>query len=218
MNSNSTPGAGTQLIGAVHGRVVHSRRISVLADALSSFIPSQSKLLDVGCGDGRLDADLKSRVPGLDIEGVETHARPDCAVPCQLFDGTHLPFEDNSFDGCMFVDVLHHTSDPEKILRDACRVSREFILIKDHLAMSQFDHLTLRFMDWVGNRPHGVVLPYNYLSQSQWDDLFRSLSLQPVRTSNQLPLYPFPFSLVFGRQLHFVTQLRASKSGGLNSH
>jgi SAM-dependent methyltransferase len=200
--------SATKLIGAVHGRVVHSRRISVLADSLSSFLPSPSSLLDVGCGDGRLASLLTQRLPNLKIEGVETHQRDDCAIPCKLFDGSHLPFPDNSLDGCMFVDVLHHTTDPLKILSDACRVSRSFILIKDHLAAGQLDHLTLRFMDWVGNRPHGVVLPYNYLSQPQWDDLFASLHLQPYKITRSLPLYPFPFSLLFGRRLHFIALLQ----------
>jgi len=210
--STAAPGAGTQLIGAVHRRVVHSRRISVLADALSSFVPPHSKLLDVGCGDGHLSASLKTRVPSLQIEGVETHARPTCEIPCRLFDGVHLPFADNAFDGCMFVDVLHHTTEPEKILRDACRVSRDFILIKDHLSANKFDHATLRFMDWVGNRSHGVTLPYNYLTQSAWDRLFQSVGLQPAKTLQNLPLYPFPFSLLFGRHLHFVLLLKKASA------
>ncbi len=208
MSTPSNSGAGIELMDAVHSRLVHSRRISVLANAISSLIPPGKKLLDVGCGDGRLDALLKASVTNLEVEGVETLARPACAVPCRLFNGIHLPFADNSFDGCMFVDVLHHTTEPEKILRDACRVSRDFILIKDHLSANQFDHATLRFMDWVGNRSHGVTLPYNYLTQPAWDRLFQSVGLQPAKTLQNLPLYPFPFSLLFGRKLHFIVLLK----------
>jgi SAM-dependent methyltransferase len=206
--TESNSGAGLEIVDAVHSRLVHSRRISVLANAISSLIPPGKKLLDVGCGDGQLDVLLKDRIANLEIEGVETHARPGCAVPCRIFDGVELPFDDNSFDGCLFVDVLHHTTEPEKILRDACRVSREFIVIKDHLAENNFDHRVLRFMDWVGNRSHGVFLPYNYLAQANWDRLFRSLGLEPAKTLLKLPLYPFPFSLLFGRKLHFVVLLK----------
>lgn len=212
MSTESNPGAGLEIVDAVHSRLVHSRRISVLADAISSLIPPGKKLLDVGCGDGQLDVLLKTRVANLEIEGVETHARPACAVPYRIFDGVQLPFADNSFDGCLFVDVLHHTTEPEKILRDACRVSRDFILIKDHLSANKFDHATLRFMDWVGNRSHGVFLPYNYLAQANWDRLFQSAGLEPVRTTHRIPLYPFPFSLLFGRKLHFVVLLKKTSS------
>jgi SAM-dependent methyltransferase len=147
-------------------------------------------------------------VPGLEVQGVEVLPRPECAIPCRAFDGVHLPFPDRTFDGCLFVDVLHHSQDAGVILRDACRVSREFILVKDHLAENWFDHATLRFMDWVGNRPHGVVLPYAYLSSSEWSELIDSVGLESVDTDRNVPLYPSPFSLLFGRGLHFISLSR----------
>ncbi|MGB8590551.1 MAG: class I SAM-dependent methyltransferase [Candidatus Acidiferrales bacterium] len=201
-------GGTTKLVGELHGRIVHGRRIAVLAKHIAGMIPPGSRLLDVGCGDGTLAAVLAQLVPGLNVQGVEVHARPSCAVECKLYDGQHLPFPDNSVDVCLFVDVLHHMLDPEPILRDARRVSREYILIKDHLAENSFDHLTLRLMDWVGNRPHGVTLPYHYLSQARWDDLYRAVGLVVVRTERSVPLYPAPFSLLFGRGLHFISLLR----------
>ena len=161
----------------------------------------------MGCGDGSLGALLRSLVPGLHVEGVEVHARPDCAIPFHLFDGQHLPFPDNSFDVCLFVDVLHHSQTPVAILQDACRVSRKFVLIKDHLAESRFDYWTLRVMDWVGNAPHGVSLPYNYFSRAQWDDAFRRSSLALRSTQTDLSLYPPPLSWLFGRGLHFISLL-----------
>jgi hypothetical protein len=106
------------------------------------------------------------------------------------------------------VDVLHHTGNPLPILRDACRVSRERLLIKDHLAEGVLDHWTLRLMDWVGNRAHGVALPYAYLSGRQWEELFGRLGLRVERTDCDLSLYPAPFSAIFGRNLHFVSLLR----------
>ena len=79
---------------------------------------------------------MSQTVPGLTISGAEYSPRADCAIPCLGFDGVHLPFPDQSFDGCMFVDVLHHSRDPLAILLDASRVCRNFILIKDHVAES----------------------------------------------------------------------------------
>jgi hypothetical protein len=62
-------------------------------------------------------------------------------------------------------------------------------------------------MDWVGNRPHGVTLTYKYQSLRQWQQHFAACGLEAVQLSTELPLYPFPFSLLFGRKLHFVAQL-----------
>ena len=196
-----------QLVGHAHGRVVHQRRIAVLAERLAGMLPAASTLLDVGCGDGTIAKTMCQAIPGLAISGAEYSPRPKCAIPCIAFDGVHLPFPSRSFDGCMFVDVLHHSRDPLAVLLEAGRISRDFILIKDHLAEGTFDHWTLRLMDWVGNRPHGVELPYAYLSGEQWQEIYRDAGLVEVKTDRAIPLYPAPFSLVFGRNLHFISVL-----------
>jgi SAM-dependent methyltransferase len=200
--------SGIRLLGKIHGKVVFKRRISVLAEKLAAMLPPGTRLLDVGCGDGKLAALLRDAVHGLEVEGVEVYPRDDCAIPSRLFDGSHLPFPDRFFDGCLFVDVLHHMKDPLPLLRDACRVSRQFLLVKDHLAENTLDHWTLRLMDWVGNRPHGVALPYAYLSASQWQTLYSKLGLSVERTTSDLPLYPAAFSPLFGRNLHFISLLK----------
>jgi hypothetical protein len=107
----------------------------------------------------------------------------------------------------MFVDVLHHTHDIEALLSEACRVSCRYILIKDHLAENWVDYKILQFMDWVGNRPHGVVLPYNYRTASQWDRHFSRAGLKVTSREDRTSIYPFPFSAVFGRKLHFIALL-----------
>jgi SAM-dependent methyltransferase len=199
---------GMELLGRAHGQLVHKRRVAVLGQRLAAMLPPALTLLDVGCGDGTIAKIVGQSVPGLTVSGAEYAPRPDCAIPCAGFDGLRLPFPDQSFDGCMFVDVLHHSRDPLAILRDAARVCRSFILIKDHLAESTLDHMTLRFMDWVGNRPHGVELPYNYLSGQQWQNLYHDAGLVEVQVEREVPIYPVPFSYIFGRQLHFIALLK----------
>jgi SAM-dependent methyltransferase len=200
---------GIELIGKAHGQLVHKRRIAVLGQRLAAMLPAGAfTLLDVGCGDGTIAKIVSESGPGLSVTGAEFIPRRDCAIPCVAFDGAHLPFPDRSFDGCMFVDVLHHCDDPLVILRDAARVCRNFILIKDHVAESAFDHSTLRFMDWVGNRPHGVMLPYNYLSGQQWQKLYRDAGLTEVRVERKIPIYPVPFTYLFGRKLHSIVLLK----------
>lgn len=200
--------AGIRLVGKFHDKVVVHRRIRVLAERLGALIAPGSRLLDIGCGDGKLAALLRDAVPGLKVEGVEVHPRNGCAIPCRYFDGSHLPFPDRCFDCCLLVDVIHHMKDPLPLLRDACRVSRQFLAVKDHLAENALDHWTLRLMDWVGNRPHGVALPYAYLSAAQWQELYQQLGLNVERTALDLPLYPAGFSMIFGRNLHFISLLR----------
>ncbi|HUL33593.1 MAG TPA: class I SAM-dependent methyltransferase [Candidatus Eisenbacteria bacterium] len=190
-----------------HHALVFVRRTRMIAEALAPLIPQGARILDVGCGDGTIAALLANRRPDLSIEGVEIAPRPTCRVPCRAFDGRRLPFPDRAFDACLFVDVLHHTTDVRELLREASRVSHSCVLLKDHLSETSFDHAILRAMDWVGNRPHGVTLTYNYQSMRQWNEHFTACSLRPDQFSTKLPLYPFPLSLAFGRSLHFVAKL-----------
>jgi hypothetical protein len=108
----------------------------------------------------------------------------------------------------MFIDVLHHLTHVREILAEAKRVSARYILIKDHLYANRLDFKILKLMDELGNRPHGVATVYNYLTENEWEIIFRELGLEVVKMKTSIPLYPFPFSLIFGRHLHFITILK----------
>ena len=112
--------------------------------------------------------------------------RPNTHIAVAAFDGMHIPFDDGSVDIVSFVDVLHHTDDPLILLREAARVARRYVLIKDHLRDGLFAAQTLRFMDWVGNYGHDVVLPYNYLRRADWHRLFRPERQSPLTSASKL--------------------------------
>ncbi len=175
---------------------------------LAAETPQGASVLDIGCGDGTIGGLIARLRPDISIQGVEFMVRPGCKIECHSFDGFTLPFPSNSFDVGLFVDVLHHTQDPRVLLREAVRVSRSFVLIKDHLDENAIDNLTLRLMDWVGNRPHGVVLTYNYQNRKQWTEQFSNSGLSEVSRTTQVPLYPWPLRLLVGRKLHFVSLLK----------
>jgi SAM-dependent methyltransferase len=203
--------ASSLLLSAVkrgHQSFVHQRRVRVLAETLAGQIPHGARVLDIGCGDGTIASLIAQLRPDISIEGVEVMVRPGCKIACRPFDGSKLPFPDNSVDVSMLVDVLHHTSDISVLLREAARVSAKFVLLKDHLSENALDHGTLRFMDWVGNRPHGVTLTYNYQSRAQWNEHFVACGLSETSFTSDVPLYPAPFSAVVGRHLHFVGLLQ----------
>jgi SAM-dependent methyltransferase len=206
----STPQTSWPLswISRWHHAFVFHRRARVLAEMLAAQIPQGASVLDIGCGDGTVGSLIAQLRPDVSIQGVEFLARPGCRIKCQAFDGAKLPFSEASFDVCLFVDVLHHTQDPAILLREAVRVSRSFVLLKDHLDENFFDDATLRFMDWIGNRPHGVLLTYNYQSRQQWAEHFSKCGLGQASWTTQVPLYPAPFSLLLGRGLHFVSLLK----------
>lgn len=195
------------LLRNVHGKLVFNRRVDVLARTLGALVPPGSTILDVGTGDGQIARAIADAQEGTKVEGIDVMLRPETHIPVTLFGGTSIPFPDRSFDVVSFVDVLHHTEDPDILIREAARVARKAVIIKDHLSENSVQHMTLRLMDWVGNAPHGVVLPYNYVSRRQWDEWFAAAGLGIDSFTTDIPLYPAPFSAVFGRKLHFVARL-----------
>ena len=194
-------------IDRYHASRVHTRRVRVLAQTAARLLPADARVLDVGCGDGLVAATLGKLRPDLAITGVEVAPRPGCHIPVTPFDGRTLPFADNSFDWVLIADVLHHTTDPRILMREIVRVARRGVVLKDHLREGWLAQATLRFMDEIGNRRHGVPLPFNYLSQAEWDALFVECGLVAEETDGVRALYPFPARLVFGRGLHFFARL-----------
>jgi SAM-dependent methyltransferase len=195
------------LIGKAHSGLVFGRRVRVLTEHLCRALPQGARVLDVGCGDGTLDALVLEARPDVSILGIDVLVRPDTRIPVAQFDGSLIPYDDRSFDAVLFVDVLHHTHDPVALMREAVRVSRHCLVIKDHARDGFLAGPTLRFMDWVGNAHHGVVLPYNYWSDAQWREAFERLDLAVEQWVPDVGLYPWPASLIFDRGLHFVARL-----------
>jgi ubiquinone/menaquinone biosynthesis C-methylase UbiE len=191
----------------VHEGYVSQRRVRVLADLLSRLIPPNAHVLDVGCGDGLVSSQIQLKRNDLLITGIDVLVRPQTHIPVRQFDGQQLPFANNAFDVVMFIDVLHHTVDPEILLREAVRVSSSGVLIKDHTKNGLLAGPTLRFMDGVGNARHGVALPCNYWPEDRWRDSFAKMDLAISSWTNQISLYPWWADWMFGRSLHFIAYL-----------
>jgi SAM-dependent methyltransferase len=195
------------LIEYVHGGHVHHRRVRVLSEHLAALMPPDARLLDVGCGDGLLASLIEQKRPDVELRGIDVLIREQTHIPVERFDGQTIPYTKASFDVVMFVDVLHHTEDPMVLLREARRVARRAIVIKDHCCNGFLAGPTLHFMDWVGNARHGVVLTYNYWPQQRWFEACKTLGLQIDAWVTELGLYPWPVHWIFERSLHFVARL-----------
>lgn len=190
-----------------HQRVVHARRIRILADRVGGLVGNAKSLLDIGAGDGWLGAEVRARCPGVHVSGIDIQVRPRTHIPIEPFDGLHIPLPDQSVDLAMLVDVLHHTQAPARLLGEAVRVARCGVILKDHLCNSSWDHLVLSFMDQMGNRQFGVPIPCNYLSIEAWQLMFKDLGIQPRSWEEHLHLYAQPADWLFGRGLHFLAHL-----------
>ena len=184
------------IIERIHETRVLGRRVRVLAKMLASRLPDRARVLDVGCGDGLIASAIQRHRPDVRIEGIDVLVRPDAAIPVRAFDGEAIPYADGSFDAALCIDVLHHTTDPRILLREATRVARD-LLVKDHTRDGPLARFRLRFMDSVGNARHGVALPFNYWSRKEWASALADLDLEVRDWTPEVPLYPWPASVLF---------------------
>ncbi len=195
------------MFGFLHKKLVYGRRVNTLSNCFASLISDGMNVLDIGCGDGLVSSKAVSAKKDVSIQGVDIVPREKGFIEISMYDGKTLPFADNTFDAVIFSDVLHHADDPIALLLEASRVSRKFIIIKDHLCESKFDDARLRIMDWVGNARFGVPLPYKYFSLLEWNEIFSELSFEKIKWVDKLGLYSFPLNLLFSNGLHFVALL-----------
>ncbi len=213
MNVNTkSVAASSTAIGILHNKLVANRRVEVLAGWFAKLLPTEVRVLDVGCGDGAISAVLQSMRPDIRVQGIDVLPRAETHIPVELFDGFHFPFENASSDVVLFSDVLHHAADPSILLREAHRVAARHVVIKDHLRKGLAAGARLRLMDWVGNARFGVALPYNYWDEGQWHSEWQKIGLVPEQLVTRLGLYSAPADWVFGAQLHFIALLKQDSS------
>lgn len=170
-------------------------------------MPTGASVLDVGCGDGRVASLIQQKDPTVRAHGLDIHSSTSCQIEYMLFNGKTFPVGDSSVDVCMFVDVLHHTLNISSLLMEARRVSRRYVLIKDHVCEGALDRAVLSMMDWWGNRPLDNNLPYNFKGRDAWAKIFSACSFRTARWIEDVPVYSPLFSWAFGRNMHCIVLL-----------
>lgn len=96
-----------------------------IIEAINLYLKPTDKVLDIGCGDGTVASRIKGQVTTLDIW--------EDFKPMILHDLNKLPlpFEDNSFDVVLAIDVIEHLDfeHGERLLDELKRITRHSILL-----------------------------------------------------------------------------------------
>ncbi len=134
-------------------------------DIIQEWVAPESRILDLGCGDGTLLrhlADTKSvRGYGLEINpSLITHCiRQGVNVIEQDLDAKGLSnFEDNSFDTVVMTQALQAVRQPDVLLDEMLRLAKQSII-----TFPNFGHWSCRFyLMRKGRMPMSKALPYTW--------------------------------------------------------
>lgn len=155
------------------------------------FIKAGDKILDIGCGNGIFSKKLKDFFHA-DLIGVDLQDRRTADIPFKLVSGENLPFADNTFDVVFINFLLHHTSDCQKVLAEAKRVSKRKIIIYEDLKENFIDDLSFLFHKFTYKlffRPYNLIVSFK--SEKEWEEIFKNLGLKILSTKKAPSIMPF---------------------------
>jgi len=132
-------------------------------ETIAQLVPPGSRVLDLGCGDGELLAQLQARRGctgyGIELDDANVLAstqRGVNVIQLNLEEGLAL-FDDASFDVVLQLDTLQHLRHTEHMLRETARVGRMGIV-----SFPNFAHWPNRLHIAMGRMPVTRALPYEW--------------------------------------------------------
>ncbi|MBN2120934.1 MAG: methyltransferase domain-containing protein [Candidatus Omnitrophica bacterium] len=201
---------------SLHVKFTSQKRINVIKASILNILPKNEVFdswLDVGTGDGVLMQQIYKSIEDriMSLKGLDIRMCLDSLVPSAVYDGQRVPFFENSFYIVSFIDTLHHTHDIFSLLKEAKRVAKKYVLIKDVLYEKEWQLISLRVQDWFGNVATGCPLVYNFLKKKQWQEVFERLGLKILVLRSSIEFkYLFPFNVLCPGCLHFICLLEAT--------
>jgi ubiquinone/menaquinone biosynthesis C-methylase UbiE len=179
-------------------------RANTLVASFASAIKSDSRIIDIGAGKGLL-AQAMARQFNARVTMVDVASYNQSDLPLTVCDSRALAFADNSFDYAVLSFVLHHTCDPDAILREAVRVARAVVVIENDVRGAARQWLTRAIDSWpalrYGTPPCHIAQP-----REEWMKLFARFSVEARVVSE--------FSLEFAFFQNFTVILRPQTTDG----
>jgi len=167
---------------------IGSGRAKELVERFVDWIEKNDAVLDIGSGDCNICVILRAR--GIDVTPLDIRNRSyaDSVSPL-IYDGRTIPFPDDRFDVGLLITVLHHTPDPEAIVREASRVCRRLVIIEDVISGPLDKYITFA-MDSLANGEF-FGHPHTNKSDREWRALFDRLRLRVVYAAYQRSILVF---------------------------
>lgn len=157
----------------------------------------KDKIIDIGCGNCMVIKTLQENgytCTALDVADLSIVEN----IKVVIYDGEKMPFENQDFDAALLLTVLHHSDNPELVLKETARIAKKIVIIEDIYSNKIQQYLTY-FMDTLVNLGHSNMT-YQNKSDAEWKKVFETLQLKLVAESSR-PV------LLFFRQATYILEI-----------
>jgi ubiquinone/menaquinone biosynthesis C-methylase UbiE len=145
-----------------------------------NFLENGEKIVDIGSGNGLICFHLRQE--GFDVTPLDVVDMPfDKSVQPIVYDGKIMPFEDKAFDTAIILTVLHHTDEPEMIIKEAKRIAKRIIIIED-IYKNPIQKYATFAMDWLVNLGYSYN-PHTNKEDKGWRNTFQEMDLKLIHTT-----------------------------------
>ena len=155
-------------------RYLAEKRVNTKIEQITKYLKPHETILDVGCGNGILCKGLRDM--GYEVSAVDINNNsflPD--VSPVIYDGEKLPYKDDEFDIIVLITVLHHATEPEKLLLEGKRVAKKLIIIEE-IYGSTIEKYWVYFVDSLFNFEF-FSHPHTNKTNTQWQDVFVEMNM-----------------------------------------
>ncbi|HEY6232391.1 MAG TPA: class I SAM-dependent methyltransferase [Pyrinomonadaceae bacterium] len=149
-----------------------------MALEIARVLPANSRLLDVGCGNGYIAHHLSSLL-GTTAIGIDLAPATEAAIDYRQFDGETFPVADNSVDAVLLCYVLHHAQKVETVLTELRRVLsvRGLAVVYEDIPAAWWD----RFICWTHDlKWRKRTGPCTFRDEREWRKVFQRAGLEIV--------------------------------------
>lgn len=176
------------------GEYLFKKNVEKLIEEIKSYLSKKERILDLGSGTCMFTKVLREKGYNITPVDIKNKSYYTSIVPI-VYNGKKLPFPDKSFDICLIIAVLHHTQNPEMVLREAVRVTSKKIIILEDLYTNTIQKYYTFAVDSLLNKEF-IGHPHANKDDDGWHRLFQRLGLK-LEKSTYSQAYGFLRNVIY---------------------
>lgn len=153
------------------------RRAKKVYNNIKHFLGEAESIIDIGAGNAFISELLVD--DGFSVRSFDvTDLSLSNSVNTIVYNGENIPCEDDDSDIALLLSVLHHTPNPEILIKEAERTSSTIIIMEDIYKNSLHKYLTWFFDSLLNQQFKGH--PHSNKTDEEWKNIFNEMGLQLI--------------------------------------